>query len=668
MRIRIAFLALVAVASALPQTPPTGPLLNSGVPNIYTTLRPLLTGASNSDPALNPPASSLCANSTPICVLTAQYDNARTDANAKENMFTVALAPTVVRLGSFRVDTSVLPTGFTQNPTYAQPLYVPGLSIGGGTHNVVFIVALNGEVYAYDADNILAPIQYWYRDETNPHRNAQGQKDMLGLMHNCDGTLGAGSSVPKLSILNYLDFAGVISTPVIDVAPVSGNPTALYFINLCQDAVTNNPHWYINSLNLTTGQTLGPTPPLEIAYNAQDVANNPYGPQQQFQAGNQLQRSGLLLTYSTTTNQRSVIAGFGTSVHENSTQYQGWMFAFDVQNPSSVVNQEFANPYITQCFFNDTGTNGTGNSPACTPNNGVYNATLANPCGQGGGVWMSARGPASNANREVFFANGNGGFHYCPTCGHHCAGNPTTGQPIQKFTDFGEAVMGIKMQDVWSTTGGQAPFWPIDYFVPNAYPPAVASSNQGYFQYLNSWDRDLGVSGTLLFDDNWYDALGTHQNCPQHICPDVSMLLAATKRGDGYVLLQGSLGQIEAGDTGEVNNFLLSAGAAVNGSNPLCTALDGKQCDEPRTPALWQQASNPSVLVVWPWFENLASFQWKQSGGTPPPIQLRVRAAHGQQPFQRPRGVPRWNAGAQFQSQSDGGDLRRHRVGGGHRA
>jgi len=301
-----------------------------------------------------------------------------------------------------------------------------------------------------------------------------------------------------------------------------------------------------------------------------------------------------------------VIAGFGTGVHEKSTQYQGWMFAFDVQNPSSVVNQEFANPYITQCFHDDP-----NNSASCTPDGGTFNAQLANPCGQGGGVWMSARGPAANSKKEVFFANGNGGFQYCPTCTYHCAGNPSTGQPIQKFTDFGEAVMGVKMPNVWSTTSGQAPFWPVDYFVPDAVPSPVGTG-QGYFEYLNSYDWDLGVTGTLLFDDKWYDALHTHCALTNYICSGVSMLLSASKRGDGYVLLQGSLGQFAAGDTGEVNNFML------NTANPTCSRVLGSntQCDEPRTPALWQQASNPSVLVVWPWFENLASFQWKQTGGS----------------------------------------------------
>src|SRR5580658_9496598 len=44
--------------------------------------------------------------------------------------------------GTFTVDAAI----------YAQPLYVSGLNIGGGTHNVVYVATLNDSVYAIDAD------------------------------------------------------------------------------------------------------------------------------------------------------------------------------------------------------------------------------------------------------------------------------------------------------------------------------------------------------------------------------------------------------------------------------------------------------------------------------------------------------------------------------------
>ncbi len=309
-------------------------------------------------------------------------------------------------------------------------------------------------------------------------------------------------------------------------------------------------------------------------------------------------------------------------MNEQNTQYQGWMFAFDATNPASIVNQEHAEPYITQCYFNETS---SGSEPPCYANpHGYYDAQLPNPCGQGGGVWMSARGPASNSSQEVFFAAGNGGFQYCPTCAHYCAGSPTS--YIQQFTDFGEAVMGIKMQNVWSTTSGQAPFWPTDYFVPDAVPPGVGTG-AGYFEILNYNDWDFGVTGTLLFDDNYYDSSNNITY------PNVSMLLAASKRGDGYVLQQAYLGQITTNDEYAVNRFLLSQGAAASGSNPTCTALDGTECDEPRTPAYWRPYNSegplPSVLVVWPWFEDLSSFQWQQNAGTAPQYNFALISTAG---------------------------------------
>ncbi len=44
---------------------------------------------------------------------------------------------------------------------YAQPLYVPNLTIGGSVHNVVFAATENDTVYAFDADATSASAPLW---------------------------------------------------------------------------------------------------------------------------------------------------------------------------------------------------------------------------------------------------------------------------------------------------------------------------------------------------------------------------------------------------------------------------------------------------------------------------------------------------------------------------
>src|SRR5260370_28490284 len=44
---------------------------------------------------------------------------------------------------------------------YAQPLYVPNLTIGGSVHNVAFAATENDSVYAFDADATSAGAPLW---------------------------------------------------------------------------------------------------------------------------------------------------------------------------------------------------------------------------------------------------------------------------------------------------------------------------------------------------------------------------------------------------------------------------------------------------------------------------------------------------------------------------
>jgi hypothetical protein len=460
-------------------------------------------------------------------------------------------------------------------------------------YNALYIAALNGEVYAYDADNLTTPTKLWYRDETNV-------AGMQGLKHNCDvtvnGQLVSGSSVT--SPQPYLDFAGVISTPVIEING-QANATALYVVNLCKKTSDNSEHWWLTALGISTGFTLGST---EIAYSAAQVAANPYGPQQPFFAADQLQRPSLLITAGSVseTTYRSLIAGFGTSTNETTVGYQGWLFAYDATNTANIVAQSNSLPYITECYYPPD----PGNLPACTtqPNPSTPSAVIPNPCGNGGGVWMSNRGAAANTSNQVFSATGNGGFNYCPACTHHCAGRPPGTPNIQDFTNFGEAVLRVSLENVWTTTSGQPPFWPDDYFVPYNIPSGVSNPNNytSYFQLLNANDWDMGVSGVVLFDDNYYvESSGQTQS-------GTSMAITSSKRGDGYAMLQSGLGQY-----GSPDQVVAEFGVAASNAN----CLVGAACDETRTLAYWNPngSAGDGFLVAWPWHEPPSSFQWVQS-------------------------------------------------------
>jgi hypothetical protein len=156
----------------------------------------------------------------------------------------------------------------------------------------------------------------------------------------------------------------------------------------------------------------------------------------------------------------------------------------------------------------------------------------------------------------------------------------------------------MSMQNVWGTSSGQAPFWPDDYFVPNTTPNGISNPYPSYFDLLNYKDWDMGVSGIVLMDDNYYDELTGKKT-------GVSMAITSSKRGDGYVMLQSGLGQYTFPDQ-VVAEFLLPSANTTCSTGP---------CDETRTLAYWNPYGTSvggGLLLAWPWHETLSSFQWVQ--------------------------------------------------------
>src|SRR5579862_522264 len=126
-------------------------------------------------------------------VLTQHNDNARTGQNTSETI----LNTTNVNVNQFGKLFAMPAIG----QVYAQPLYVPSVTVNGGVHNVVIIATENDTVYAYDADSSGAPL--WKASMVDAAHGAGTGETAL----NSATTTGCGDTQPQV---------GITSTPVID--------------------------------------------------------------------------------------------------------------------------------------------------------------------------------------------------------------------------------------------------------------------------------------------------------------------------------------------------------------------------------------------------------------------------------------------------------------------
>ncbi|MEZ4407148.1 MAG: PQQ-binding-like beta-propeller repeat protein [Polyangiales bacterium] len=217
-------------------------------------------------------------------VTTFQFDPQRTGANRAETRLT----PASVRAGFGRV-TAFAPT--LDGDTYAQPLYLPSVMVGGASRELLFVATQANTVFALDA---LTGETVWRQ------------------------SLGAPVPRSRQPCGNLNSGTGVLGTPVID--PAAGT---LYAVSYNSDG---GLQFRLHALDVATGmERAGYPAPL-----APPMSNG-----SSFDPAPSQQRGALTL------NQGRVYVPFG-GLYGDCGLYHGWVVGVDTANPSSQVS--FATP------------------------------------------------------------------------------------------------------------------------------------------------------------------------------------------------------------------------------------------------------------------------------------------------------------------------------------
>ena len=282
--------------------------------------------------------------SGPPAVLTYHNDISRDGQNLNETILTRTNVNSTSfgKIGAIPVDGLV----------YAQPLYVPGVSISGASHNVLYIANEHDSVYAFDADSLSAT-PLWHRNFVSDCITSPATPS------NCSTVTPIQSGAPNVS-----PEIGITSTPVID--QVNG---IIYVVALTDESGVF--YWRLHAMNIQTGAEMAGSP-ITIDGSYPGDGNGVFTDGLvYFDPIHQLQRSGLVL------NNGLLYVPF-TSFNDQEPDH-GWLFAYNASTLDPV------------------------SSWMSTPNSGD------------GTIWMSGGAPAVDSSGNIFFATGNGDANYFET-------------------------------------------------------------------------------------------------------------------------------------------------------------------------------------------------------------------------------------------------------------
>ena len=280
-------------------------------------------------------------------VFTYHNDLSRDGANTQEYALTSSTVGTTTfgKLFSCAVDGAV----------YTQPLWVPGLSIAGGTHNVVFVATQHDSLYAFDAD--ASPcVTYWQAKLLDTlYGGTPNETPVPCSEPSCVVGAGYGDIQPEI---------GVTGTPVID-----STTNTIYVVSKSWKAATGVFYQRLHSLDLATGMTEKFNGPVSIAASVPGIGDGTT--MVSFSPKMEHQRSGLALANGT--------VYLAWAAHEDAQPYHGWLLGYSASDLS-----------LLPSVFNTT------------PNGGL------------GGIWAGGGAPAVDSTGDVYVSTGNGVFDEAP--------------------------------------------------------------------------------------------------------------------------------------------------------------------------------------------------------------------------------------------------------------
>jgi len=439
-------------------------------------LLPLVVAAAQDDGG-DPSAGANCGNSP--CMTTYHNNNARTGLNTHE---TVLVANSTGWTQTFGTTSTVQTDGMI----YAQPLYVSGVAWTGGTgtncpsgtsKNMVYVATEGNTIYAIDADNygLCASVSL---NTGNTGGNTDAAMPVTDL---------PGGPCNNLTGSSTYGTVGVTGTPAID-------PTnkMLFVVSAHKVTTSTGTSWTqrLNAVNITNLSLV--TSSVDIPSAVNTSSGNP-----SFQARNESQRSGLLLTKIGSTGVNVYVA-WGSFCDSNISGYGsfGLVSEFDFNYSNSTFGSS------TESFYAEGTNTNTSYSPPAPA-----------------GVWMSGGAPAADGAGNVYVAVGNGNFEGTTALG----------------LNFGNSIVKL----------GGSPFSvPEDYYTPNVWSVLnngasgifcsgsgsyCGSSSTAYLCKtessckitLNMGDWDFGSGGVVLLTTSSTTAYGE--------------LVAAGKEGMFYV-------------------------------------------------------------------------------------------------------------------------------------